>query len=52
MSNCCSDVERFVNFLPKCNQLLEMINDILSRSIERMLNDQEMQAFLAGNDNP
>lgn len=47
-----SSVEHDLPFTPSAARNQEMVNDILSRSIERMLNDPEMQAFLAGNDNP
>ncbi len=47
-----SSVQHDLPFTPSAARNQEMVNDILSRSIERMLTDPEMQAFLAGNDNP
>lgn len=47
-----SSVQHDLPFTPSAARNQEMINQILSRSIERMLNDPQMQSFLAGNDSP
>ena len=47
-----SSVEHKLPFTPSAARNQEMVNQILSRSIERLLNDQEMIRFLAGDDAP
>lgn len=47
-----SHTEHKLPFTPSAARNQEMVNDILSRSIERLLNDQKMIDFLAGDDHP
>lgn len=47
-----SSTEHKLPFTPSAARNQAMVNDILSRSIERLLNDQEMIDFLAGDDQP
>lgn len=47
-----SSVEHKTPFTPSLAQNRQMINDILAKAIERLLQDPEMLAFLAGADFP
>ncbi|MCG8438101.1 MAG: YajG family lipoprotein [Pseudomonadales bacterium] len=47
-----SSVKHDLPLTPTAKRNGEMVNAILSGAITRMLNDPEMQAFLAGNDTP
>lgn len=47
-----SSVDHKSPFTPTQAQNQKMINDILSKAIDRMLHDPKMLAFLAGNDTP
>mgnify|MGYP003109779048 CR=1 FL=1 len=47
-----SSTQHELPFTPTAERNQAMVNDILSRSIERLLNDREMLDFLAGDDTP
>ena len=47
-----SSVVHDLPLTPTADRNQAMVNEILSGAITRMLNDPEMQGFLAGNDNP
>jgi uncharacterized lipoprotein len=45
-------VEHDLPLTPSASRNQQMVNDILSGAINRLLKDPEMLAFLAGNDQP
>ncbi|MCH2558005.1 MAG: YajG family lipoprotein [Alcanivorax sp.] len=47
-----SSTQHDLPFTPNVERNQAMVNEILSRSIERLLNDREMLDFLAGDDSP
>lgn len=47
-----SEVEHDLPLTPTAKQNREMITDVLTRSLERMLSDPKLLAFLAGEDSP